>query len=90
MSGIGFEWDDLRAASGTVEHPVRQAAHLGMAALAGVLTHSVRQGGYPLEGPQYGTLDGPAAKVARDLNAVGRARFTRSAEGTDRGVRSGE
>jgi hypothetical protein len=24
----GFEWDDLRAASGAVEHSVRQAAHL--------------------------------------------------------------
>jgi hypothetical protein len=86
----GFEWDDLRAASGAVEHPVRQAAHLRVPALACVLTQSVRQGGYPLEGPQYGTLDGPAAKVTMDLNAVGRAQFTRFAEGTDRGVRSGE
>jgi hypothetical protein len=51
VSRIGFEWNDLRAASGAVEHPVRQAAHLGMAALAGVLTHSVGQGGYLLEGP---------------------------------------
>jgi hypothetical protein len=51
VSRIGFEWDDLRAASGAVEHPVRQAAHLGMATLAGVLAHSVRQGGYLLEGP---------------------------------------
>jgi hypothetical protein len=76
VSRIGFEWDDLRAASGAVEHPVRQAAHLRVPALACVLSHSVRQGGYPLEGPQYGTLDGPAAKVAVNLNAVGRAQFT--------------
>ena len=76
MNRDGFEWDDLRATSGAVEHAVGEAAHLGVAALAGVLAQRGRQGDYLLQGPQDCALDGPAAKVAVNLNAVGRAQFT--------------
>ena len=71
----------------TFEPQAGQRAHLRM--LARVLTKSVRQGSYLLEGPQYGTPDTTAAKVAAGLDAVSQTQFTCSAEGTDCGVRSG-
>src|SRR5215211_2237674 len=43
----------LRATGRTVEHSIRQAPHLGVAALAGVAPWSVWQGGYTPEGLQH-------------------------------------
>jgi hypothetical protein len=64
VGGAGFKGDDLRAASGTVEDAIREAAHLGVAALAGVLAQRVRKGDYLLQGSQDDTLDAAAAGVA--------------------------
>jgi hypothetical protein len=64
VSSAGFEEDDLRAASGAVEHTVWEVAHLGVAALAGVLAQSVRQGGYLLQGPHNSALEDVATGVA--------------------------
>src|SRR5215212_4089115 len=64
VDGAGFKGDDLRAASGAVEHPAWEAAHLGVAALAGVLAQGIRQRDYLLEGLQNDALDVAAAGVA--------------------------
>jgi hypothetical protein len=72
-----------------MENPVGQAAHLGVAAFARVLTQSVGQSGYLLEGPKDCGLDGTAAKATTGLGTVGRKQFPRLAEGTDHVVRSG-
>ena len=64
MSSTDVEEVHLRAASGAVEHPAWEAAHLGVAALAGVLAQGIRQRGYLLEGPQNDALDVAAAGVA--------------------------
>jgi hypothetical protein len=89
MSRAGFEGKDLRATSGTVEHAIGQAAHLGVAALAGVLAQSLRQGGYLLEGPQGGNVNGADARVAADRDTPGETQLTRFAERADYGVGAG-
>src|SRR5215207_3640009 len=59
----------LRSAGGAVERPVGQRAHLGVAALAGVLAHSVRKGDNLLKRLYEGAVKGAATVLA-----VGRAR----------------
>ena len=49
MNGASFEGYDLCTAGGAVEDPVGEVAHLGVAALAGVLAQSVRQAHYLFE-----------------------------------------
>jgi hypothetical protein len=66
---VGFEWDNLRAASGTVEHVVGQAPHLRVPTLAGVLAESVRQGDCLLQDSQDVALDVALARVV--LGQVG-------------------
>ncbi|MDQ3966207.1 MAG: hypothetical protein M3246_07135 [Actinomycetota bacterium] len=86
MSRAGFEGKDLRATSRTVEHVIRQAVHLGMAALTRVLAQNVRQGDYLLEGPQGGNVNGADARVAADRDTSGETQLTRFAERADYGV----
>jgi hypothetical protein len=52
-----------------VERPVRQGAHVGVAALAGVFAQRVGKGGYLLERPYDGVVKGAATGPA-----LGRAR----------------
>ena len=47
-----------------MEYPVRQPTHLWVTALASVLAEGVREGGYLLECPKEGSVDGVAAEVA--------------------------
>ncbi len=89
MSRAGLEGGDLRAASGAVEHPVGQVAHLGVAALAGVLAQSVRQGDYLLEGSQGGNVNSANARAAADRDTPGETQLTRFAERADYGVGAG-
>ena len=79
--------EDLRAAGWAPEHSVGQAAHLGMAALAGVCPKDIRQSGYLLKGPHYPSTQGPATGVAAGRIATGGVQFACFAEGTDEGVR---
>ncbi|MDQ3965334.1 MAG: hypothetical protein M3246_02590 [Actinomycetota bacterium] len=53
-----------------MEHPVGQAAHVGVITLASVLAQSVRQGGYLLEGPKDGALERAGARVAADKDTA--------------------
>src|SRR3712207_6331517 len=74
---------DFRAAGRAVIHPVGEAPHLGMAALAGVSPQSIRQGGYTLKGSEYRAFDGETAGVAVGELGFPRpqlARSTRQAE----------
>ncbi len=89
MSRADLEGGDLRAASGAVEHPVGQAAHLGVAALAGVPAQSIWQGDYLLEGPQGGNVNGADARAAADRDAPGETQLTRFAERADYGIGAG-
>jgi len=89
VSGAGFEEDDLRATSGAVEHAVWEAPHLGVAALAGVLVQSVRQGDYLLQGPQDGALEGVAARVALGQVEPSSTEFAAPARRANEGVRLG-
>ena len=68
-AGIRFGRHHLRSAGGAVERPVGQRAHLGVAALAGVLAHSVRKGDNLLKRLYEGAVKGAATVLA-----VGRAR----------------
>jgi hypothetical protein len=47
-----------------VEHLVRQAAHLGVPAIAGVLAQNIGKGGYLLDDSLDDALDSTAARVA--------------------------
>ena len=88
-SRAGFEGNDLRTASRAVEHSIRQAAHLGVVTLAGVLAQSVGQGDYLLEGPQDGALECVGAKVAADKDTAREIQLTLFAERTDYSVGPG-
>lgn len=46
-----------------MEHPVGQAAHLGVAALAGMFTEGVRKGDYLRERPQDRAVEGAPAGI---------------------------
>ena len=48
-TGDGPDRKHLRAAGGAAKHPIGLAAHLGVAAFAGVPAQSVRQGDYLLQ-----------------------------------------
>ena len=55
-----------------MEHPIRQGAHLGVAAFAGVLAQSVWQRDYLLEGQQRrSTQDAPTRAAAGTLTTEG-------------------
>ena len=55
-----------------MERPVGQAAHLGVAAFAGVLAQSVWQRNYLLEGQQHrSTQDAPTRAAAGTLTPEG-------------------
>jgi hypothetical protein len=87
VGGAGFKGDDLRATGGAVEHTAWEAAHLGVAALAGVLAQHVRQGDYLLQGPQDGTLDVAAARVTFGQVEPSSAEFAAPARRANDGVR---
>ena len=61
----GLDRKHFRAARGAVEHPIGQATHLGVAALAGVLARGAWQRDYLLKGQQHrGTQYAPTRAAA--------------------------
>ena len=73
-----------------MERPVGQEAHLGVAAFAGVLAHSVRQRDYLLEGQQRCTThDAPTRVAACTLSTEGGVKLTCLADRTDKVIGSG-
>jgi hypothetical protein len=73
-----------------VEHPIWQAAHLGVAALAGVFPEGVWKGDYLLERPQDWAVEGAAAGIAAGQEAGSLApQFAGAARRADGVIRPG-
>jgi hypothetical protein len=72
-----------------VEHPIGQATHLGVAALAGVLSRGVWQRDYLLKGQQHrGTHYAPTRAAAGTFATEG-LQLTHLADRADKEIGSG-
>jgi len=72
-----------------VEHPVRQVAHLGVTALAGVLARGVWQRDYLLQGQQHRGTQYATTRAAAGTFAAEGLQLTHLADGADKVIRSG-
>jgi hypothetical protein len=81
--------NDLQATSGIVKHPVGQAAHLWMAAIASVLAQSVSKSDYLTQSLEECTTQVTAAGSAAGRVIAQEKQFASLTKGADEGVRSG-
>jgi hypothetical protein len=72
-----------------VEHPIRQAAHLGVSALAGVLARGVWQRDYLLQGQQHRGTQYAATRAAAGTFAAEGLQLTHLANRADKVIGSG-
>src|SRR5918993_210049 len=67
-----FRGENLRPASRTPVHFVRQTSHLGVTALAGVLAYALWQGDYlPQDKQRFAAYDGTTGAALRQMASVG-------------------
>ncbi len=81
--------NDLKATSGAVEHPVGQAAHLWVAAIASVLAQSVRQSDSLSQSLEERTTQVNAAGSAAGRVIAQEKQCASLTKGAGHGVRSG-
>jgi hypothetical protein len=72
-----------------VEHPIRQAAHLGVGALASVLARGAWQRDYLLQGQQHRSTQYALTRAAAGTLATEGVQLTHLTDRADKVIRSG-